>query len=115
MMFDLPEIEKGCPATGKQGRRHPIIIWNNSYGKDEVRFNVPDGYEVYYLPEATEIRNQYFEFQQSYRQEGQRIFYQGEFVRKAARISPEEFASYQKYCQTVGKSFNQSVLFRKKR
>jgi hypothetical protein len=114
LMFDLPEIWKGCPAAAKQGRRYPVIIWNNSYSKDEVVFNVPDGYEVYHLPEPTEIRNAYFEFHQSYRQEGERIFYQGRFFRKAVRISPEEFASYQKYCQQVGKSFNKSVLFRKK-
>ncbi len=114
LIFDVPEIWKGCPATGKKDRRYPIVVWNNSYNKDEVEFNVPEGYEVYHLPEPMEIKNQYFEFRSSYRQEGERIFYQGEFIRKAIRITPEEYPSYQKYCQGMGKSFNRSVLFRKK-
>ncbi len=114
LIFDVPEIWKSCSATGKQDRRYPIVVWNNSYDRDEVEFNVPEGYEVYYLPEPMETKNQYFEFRSSYRQEGKSIFYQGEFTKKAIRITPEEYPSYQKYCQGMGKSFHRSVLFRKK-
>jgi hypothetical protein len=45
-----------------------------------------------------EIKNHYFEFRSKYWQEGERIFYQGELTRKAIRITPEECASYQKFC-----------------
>jgi transglutaminase-like putative cysteine protease len=114
LIFDVPEIWKSCPATGKKDRRYPIVVSNNSYKKDEVEFNVPEGYEVYHLPEPMEIKNQYFEFRSSYRQEGERIFYQGEFIRKAIRITPEECASYQKWCFGMEKSFNRSVLFKKR-
>jgi hypothetical protein len=61
-----------------------------------------------------ETKNQYFEFRSSYRQEGKSIFYQGEFTKKAIKITPEDYPSYQKYCQGMGKSFHRSVLFRKK-
>lgn len=114
MIFDVPEIWKGCPATGKKDRRYPIVVRNNSYSKDEVEFTIPESYEVYYLPEPLEIRNQYFEFRSSYRREGERIFYEGEWVRKAIEIPPEECASYQRSCQGMEKSFNRSVLFQKK-
>jgi len=114
LIFDVPEISKGCPATGKKDRKFPIVIWNNSYKIDEVEFNIPEGYQVYYLPEPMEIKNQYFEFRSSYRQEGERIFYQGELVRKAIRITPEESASYQQWCFGMEKTFNRSVLFKKK-
>ena len=114
LIFDVPEIWKRCPATGKKDRKYPIVVWNNSYKKDEVEFNVPEGYEVYYLPEPIEIKNRYFEFRSSYRQEGKRIFYQGELIRKAIQITPEEYAFYQNWCFGMEKSFNRSVLFRKK-
>ncbi|MDI6763306.1 MAG: DUF3857 domain-containing transglutaminase family protein [Thermodesulfobacteriota bacterium] len=112
LIFDVPEIWRSCPATGKKDRRYPIIVWNNSYNKEEVVFNVPEGYEVYHLPKPMEVNNPYFEFRSSYRQEGERIFYQGEYIRKAIKITPEEYSSYQKYCQGMEKSFNRSVLFR---
>jgi hypothetical protein len=89
-------------------------VSNNSYSKDEVEFNVPEGYEVHYLPELVEIKNPYFEFRSSYRQEGQKISYQGELTRNAIRIAPAEYTSYQKYCSGMEKSFDRSVLFKKK-
>jgi hypothetical protein len=114
LIFDVPEIWKGCPATEKNGRRFPIVISNNSYSKDQVEFNVPEGYEVYHLPEPLEIKNQYFEFRSSYRQEGDKIIYEGEYIRKALRIPSEEYAIYQTCCHGMEKSFNRSVLFQKK-
>ena len=114
MIFDLPEIWKGCPATGKKDRRYPIVVWNNSYSNDEVEFNVPEGYEVYHLPEPIEIKNQYFEFRSSYRQEGDKIFYRGELIRKALRITPEEYPAYHESCQAMEKSFKREVLFKTK-
>jgi hypothetical protein len=114
LIFDVPEIWKSCPATGKKDRRYPIVVWNNSYDRDEVEFNIPEGYEVYHLPEPMEVKNQYFEFRSNYRQEGERIFYQGEFVKKAIWTFPEEYPIYQKFCQGMGKSFRKEVLFKKK-
>jgi hypothetical protein len=114
LIFDVPEIQKTCPATGKKHLKYPIEVWNTSYKKDEVEFNVPERYEVYHLPEPMEIKNQYFDFRSSYRQEGKRIFYQGELIMKVIRITPEECASYQQWCFGMEKSFNRSVLFKKK-
>ncbi|HYA92201.1 MAG TPA: DUF3857 domain-containing protein [Thermodesulfobacteriota bacterium] len=114
LIFDVPEIQKSCPATGKKDLKYPIEIWNTSYKKDEVEFNIPEGYEVYHLPEPMEIKNQYFQFHSNYRQEGERIFYYGDLTSKVIRITPEEYASYQKFCVAMEKSFNRSVLFKKK-
>ena len=112
LIFDVPEIWKGCPATGKKDRRYPIVIWNNSYNKDEVEFNIPKGFDVYHLPEPIEITNQYFEFRSSYRQERDKIFYRGELIRKALRITPEDYPVYKKLCEGVEKSFKRDVLFK---
>jgi hypothetical protein len=114
LIFDVPEIWKGCSATGTKERRYPIVVWNNSFRKDEVEFNIPEGYEVYYLPEPIEIKNRYFEFRSNYRREGERIFYRGEFIRNAIRITPEDYPVYKKLCEGVEKSFKKDVLFRKK-
>lgn len=117
LIFDVPEISERCPATGKKERRYPIVICNgcfHSYSKNEVEFNAPEGYEVYHLPEPLEIKNQYFEFRSSYRQEGDKIIYEGELIRKTSRIPSEEYATYQTCCQEMEKSFNRSVLFKKK-
>jgi hypothetical protein len=114
LMFDVPEIRKSCPATGKKDRRYPIVVWNNSYNREKVEFNVPEGYEVYYLPEQMEVKNKYFEFRSNYRQEGDRILYQQELVSKAVRTTPAELISYQNCCSRMQKSFDRCVVFKKK-
>jgi hypothetical protein len=115
LIFDVPEIWRGCPATGTKERRHPIVVLNNSYSKDEAEFNIPEGYEVYHIPEPLEVRNQYFEFRSSYWQEDDKIFYRGELTRKAIEISPEEYSSYKNCCSSMEKSFNRSIVFMKKK
>jgi len=114
LIFDVPEVRRSCPAVEKKTRRHPIVISTNSYSKVEVVFNIPEGYEVHHLPETLEIENPYFEFRSTYRQEGDRIVYQLELTRNATRIPPGMYASYQGWCQGMEKSFNRSVLFKKK-
>lgn len=115
LLFQLPEIGQNCVGTGKKDRRYPIVSWTNSYSKKEAEFNIPEGYEVYHLPEPVEITNPYFEFRSDYRREGEKIIYQEEFVKKAIRIMPGNYPAYNRFCQGMEKSCKKEVLFRKKK
>jgi hypothetical protein len=42
------------------------------------------------------------------------VFYQGELITKALRITPEEYPDYHESCQAMEKSFKRGVLFRNK-
>jgi hypothetical protein len=114
LIFELPEIRQGCTSVDKLERRYPLVRWTNSYSKNEAEFNIPEGYEVYYLPEPIEVVSKYFEFRSTYRQEGDKIVYQGEFLDKAIRIPPEEYLAYQGFCQKASQSFRREILFKKK-
>jgi hypothetical protein len=114
LIFQLPDVGQECTAKVKNERRYPIVSWTNSLSKKEAEFNIPDGYEAYYLPEPLEVINPYFEFRSSYRIEGEKIFYQEEFIEKSMRITPEEYPVYKESCQVMGKNSKREVLFRKK-
>lgn len=115
LIFQVPLIGKSCDGTGKEERRYPIVYKSKSYKKDEAEFNIPDGYEVYHLPEPVEIKTPYFEFHSSFKKEGEKVLYQGEFIRKAVKIPPEKYNNYRKFCQRMQKSCERYVLFREKR
>ena len=115
LIFQVPGIYGYCLASGKQERRHPVLYKSKSYLKNEVSFNIPEGYYVYYLPEPVEIKSPYFEYRSSYRREGEEIFYQGEHINKAVRIPPEEYRRYHKFCQMMENSCERYLLFRKER
>jgi len=112
LLFQVPEIKQVCAATGKKERRYAIVFWTNYYRRDEVEFNIPEGYEVYHLPEPVEVIDQCFEFRSNYRREVGKIIYQGEFIKKAIRITPEKYLDYHKSCHVMEKSFKRDVLFR---
>jgi hypothetical protein len=114
LIFELPEIWQGCSSINKVERRYPLVRLTNSYDRNEAEFDIPEGYETYYLPEPIEVANKYFEFRSTYRKEGEKVIYQGGFLEKAMRIPPDEYLAYQGYCQEVSKSFRREVLFRKK-
>jgi len=115
LIFKLPEMGQNCLGTGKKDRRYPIVSWTNSSNKKEAEFNIPEGYEVYHLPEPVELKNPYFEFRSRYQRENGKIDYVEEFIRKAIWITPEEYPVYRKSCQGMEKSGQGEVLFRKKR
>jgi hypothetical protein len=80
-----------------------------------VIFNVPEGYEVYYVPEPVAIKTPYFEYRSSYWNERGRVCYQSDFTKKAGLILPEKYPNYRRFCQMMEKSCESYVLFREKR
>ncbi|MDP6178883.1 MAG: hypothetical protein QGG48_03240 [Desulfatiglandales bacterium] len=115
LIFPEPYIRERCSATGKEERRYPILYSSRSYSKNEVEFNIPEGYDVYHLPEPVEIENPYFEYRSSYRKKERKIFYKVEFIEKAVKILAEEYVDYKKFCRMMGNNSERYVLFKKKR
>jgi len=115
LIFQVPMIEESCSGADKEERRYPIVHRANSYNKNGVEFNIPDGYEVYYLPEPVEIKNPHFEYRSSYRREGGKVFYEAEFIQNAGQIPTAEYTNYRKSCHLMEKSCERYVLFREKR
>ncbi len=114
LIFALPRLQTGCQAVGTKERIYPIELWGLSVRKEDVEFNIPEGYDLYFLPGEVEILTPFFEFRSNYQRKNGKIFYQGEFIEKDLMIQAEEYPEYQKFCQTIEKSYKRVVLFRKK-
>ncbi len=115
LIFQVPRVCGQCLESVKQERKHPVLYESQSYSKNEVSFNIPEGYYVYHLPEPVEIKNPYFEYRSSYRKVGEGIFYQDEHINKAVRIPPEEYTNYHKFCKLMENSCERYVLFREQK
>ncbi|MBW2341878.1 MAG: DUF3857 domain-containing transglutaminase family protein [Deltaproteobacteria bacterium] len=115
LIFRVPGLASGFFDAGKEKRRYCLLHRSNSHMRDEVTFNIPEGYEIYYVPEPVELTNSHFEFRSCYQSNGSRVVYHGDFIRRAGRITPEEYADYRLCCKAVEKSCERYVLFREKR
>jgi hypothetical protein len=115
LIFQVPRVCGQCLESVKQERKHPVLYDSLSCSKNEVRFNIPEGYDVYHLPEPVEIKNPYFEYRSNYQKIGEGIFYQDELINKAVRIPLEEYRHYHKFCELMEKSCERYVLFREQK
>jgi len=113
----LPTVDDvgECIAADTEERTFPIVFDSLKFEKEEVRFSIPEGYRVYFLPEKVEIVNPYFEYRSGYHKEGSEIVVQNELVKTAATIAPEDYAHYRTCCQTMRESRTNHALVRKRR
>jgi hypothetical protein len=116
LIFRIPDRDIGewSDEIGKEDRRYPFLHNSRCYRKQEVVFNIPEGYHVYHLPPQIVMETPYFQYRSSYEENGQKIFYQAELVRTALKIPAEEYNDYRNYCQMMDKSHTSYVLFKKK-
>jgi hypothetical protein len=103
----------GCWAAGKEERRYPILYWSRNYSHDEVSFNIPEGYEIYHLPERVDLKNPYFEYHLSYQRQGEHVLYQDEFIKNGLQIHAKEYTDYRDLCYMMERSRERYVVFRK--
>lgn len=115
LIFEPPNVWPRCDAAGKKSRIHPLVFRTTSLDRRQIEFNVPDGYEVYHLPEPMDLENRYFEFHSNCRKEGNTISYHSEFRMKATKILPEEYPDYYSFCQALETDFSDQVVFRRNR
>jgi hypothetical protein len=115
LIFKMPDIRKISTSTDKKKRRNPIFNDSGSYRKKEAEFNIPQGYDLYHLPEKVEIKNSHFEYRSSYQRKGQKVLYQAELITKALQIPVEEYPDYRNYSEMMDRSRKRAVLFREKK
>jgi hypothetical protein len=111
LIFPVPNIEAECLGADKEERQYATPYEPKSYSKKETQFSVPEGYEIYYLPEQVEMKNPYFEYYSGYRTEGRKILFQGELLRKAVQIPPGSYGEYRELCQAMVNSSKRYVVF----
>lgn len=113
LIFQVPNIEAECLGADKEERQYQTPYEPRSYGKKVAQFSVPEGYDIYHLPEQVEMNNPYFEYRSDYRTEGRKIFFQGELLRKTVQIPPKSYGEYRELCQVMLNSSKRYVVFTK--
>ena len=114
-IFILPTVNDmgNCVAADTERRTFPIVFESLEFSEEEVRFRIPEGYKVHFLPEKVEMVNPYFQYRSGYQKEGPEIVVQNEFVRNAAIIAPGDYAHYRSCCQMMIQSRANHALLRK--
>lgn len=110
----LPSIDNKDDCLGIQSRKriYPIKIESKYFVAIEVDFNIPDGYEIYFVPNSEKFKIKLIEGRSVYQVDGKRVTFKREFIAKETAIAPYEYDDYKKICEAISKSAKHEILFR---
>lgn len=97
-------------------RKVPMALRYNLRSTDRYELQIPDGYEVAYLPPAKEIMKPEFGFKTVTRQEGSKIICEHEVYTDAPNLLIEEalFPAWNAYIKQLNEVYRETVVLRKK-
>lgn len=81
--------------------------------KQIVRFEIPEGYAVNYIPENDVYNNENFGYTLEYQKEGKTIKLISEFTMKALVIEQKEFKDWNEMIKKLNKNYSEVVIIKK--
>jgi len=79
-----------------------------------AELEIPEGYEVTYLPESVVLTEDLFTFKNTYSVEGNKVVLQQEGLLDFIQLKKENFASWNKFLKDINDARFQSIVFTKK-
>ncbi|MDZ7848598.1 MAG: DUF3857 domain-containing protein [Owenweeksia sp.] len=98
----------------KKDRQHPLT--NNFKYRIDLQFSlqIPEGYQVKYLPENDAYQHDKFSFTLSYRQpEGSLVEYHLKAEVNHMRIEPDQFEAWNEMIKQLNKNYNETIILQK--
>ncbi|WP_319503509.1 DUF3857 domain-containing protein [uncultured Draconibacterium sp.] len=97
----------------EKNRTYPFRM-NLSYRDiDEVKIQLPEGYEIEYLPGGTTITSDFGSYQYSLEADGHTISYVRKNEINAGTFQPEKYAAFVEYMKNIYDADNQKIILKK--
>ena len=113
MIFSIPYFELSFPEISLKERVYPIEYTTTRLKTEEINIEVPEGYQVNYLPTPLRVQSPYVEFEVIYDQQGNKIT----ITRKLAfprRIIPvHEYDKYKSHLEKIALSSKERIFLEK--
>lgn len=104
--FSNDEIEKD--------RKSPI---ENDYlfkANNDIFLQIPEGYEIEYLPENSDFNNDLFGYSIKYKREGNKIKFTHNYYKNYLLLNNESFEDWNKMIKEVNKAYREVIILKKK-
>jgi hypothetical protein len=93
-------------------RKSPIVL-DSDYDfteKDELVFQLPEGYQLEYKPKDIKIESKFGEYQVSYLIEGQKLIFKRDFILKGGTYPKENYNDWIEFCKNVAKADKERIV-----
>ncbi|WP_338769098.1 DUF3857 domain-containing protein [Bernardetia sp. ABR2-2B] len=95
-------------------RKSPI---ENDYlfkANNDIFLEIPEGYEVEYLPENSNFKNDLFGYNIEYKKEGNKIKFTHNYYKNYLLLNDESFKDWNKMIKEVNKAYREVIILKKK-
>lgn len=113
MAVRMPGVERPAGDVSQSARRYPASFGRCELGGYTLSFDVPNGYEVYSLPQPVKEEEGPFTYNAAYRQDGATITFAENFERRAQTVEPKDYPAYRKLRMDMAKFTDNWVVLRR--
>ena len=115
LMLVRPRVmgEKSFDLDHRKPRQHPVAFDGTSKETDVYEIELPSGYAVDDLPEATKIDVGFASYQSKFEVTGSKLRYSREYTRRNVQIGPERMADLRKFEGAIGADEMAAVVLKK--
>ena len=96
MAVRMPGVERPAGDVTLPMRRYPVSFGRCELGTYTLSFTVPDGYEVYSLPDSIKEEDGPFSYNAGYAQDGKAITFSETFERRTQSVKSQDYEAYRK-------------------
>lgn len=101
-------------AKIEEDRKHPRELDYKYINHSLSTLNIPEGFEVSFLPKNSEVNGKVFGYTMKYRQEGNKVILDRTFYLDYLLMQPEDFANWNDAIEKFTKDNKQIVILKKK-
>ncbi len=113
-LLEVPALRYTFPEIALTDRHYDIKLDYPFQRRHNVTFEIPDNYEIEFVPEEFKVENEYIEYSARYEREGNTIRFIDEYNIKKIRIPKEDYDKYKEDAESIMAFVKEKVFLREK-
>ena len=115
MYIDFEFYEEYKDFIFEEDRKNDYEFKYKHYLNQQVKIEVPEGFDVSYIPPSIEEKHPNFSFKVSFEQEGNYIMYHKEISIPAARVKKEDMELWNSCIEKLQDTYKEQLAFKKQK
>lgn len=106
----IPGMGVSTSNVGKEERTYPLIFNNTLSLTRHIEIDLPEGFQVIYIPQNLELELPYATYNISYRSYGTSISIEEEYGRSQVEISVEEYPEFKEFVEEIARAVDETII-----
>lgn len=109
-ILKIPGMGVSTSNVGKEERIYPLIFNNTFSSTRNIEIDLPEGFQVTYMPQRLELELPYATYIISYWSEGTSIRIHEEYKRSQVEVSVEEYYKFKEFVEQIARAAKENIV-----